>query len=79
MNIEELRSLRGIYRLVSTLDLPRPGPRELYNLLWMMRTRTNTQGSEKWSCPFDGSQLADWEAEVIHAVIANGNRLPVAG
>ncbi|MBJ7392294.1 MAG: hypothetical protein JHC85_12050 [Chthoniobacterales bacterium] len=79
VGIEKLRSLRNLYSLVRALDLPRPGPREIYSLLWLLRKKTNSQGSEKWTCPYEQSQVADWEAAVIQEVIANGNRLPQQG
>jgi len=79
VDIEKLRSFRRLYRLVDALDLPRPGPRELYSFLWLLGKKSNSQGSERWACPHEQSQLADWEAEVIQAIIANGNRLPQAG
>ena len=76
VDIEKLRSLRTLYSLVRALDLPRPRLREIYSLMWLLRMKSNTQGSKTWICPYDPSQLAGWEAGVIQDVIANGNRLP---
>lgn len=79
VDIEKLRSLRSLYDLVRALDLPRPGPGEIYSFLWLLRKKSNSQGSEKWKCPYEKNQLADWEAEVTQAIITNGNRCPQAG
>ena len=79
VNIETLSSLRILYGLVRALDLPRPGPGEIYSFLWLLRKKSNSQGSERWTCPHEQNQLADWEAEVIQATITNGNRPPQAG
>jgi len=76
VDIEKLRSFRSLYSLVDALDLPRPGLREMYSFLWLLRGKSNTQGSERWICPYDPGQLADWEAEVIQAIYTNGNRPP---
>ena len=79
LDIEKLRSFRSLYRLVDALDLPRPGLREIYSFLWLLRRKSNSQGSERWTCPYDRNQLADWEGEVTQAIITNGNRPPQAG
>ena len=68
ISLGELSTWKGIYRIVRELDLPRPGPFELYQLMWYMGKKTNTQGSEHWDCPFADSQLAAWEEEVLQAV-----------
>jgi hypothetical protein len=79
VGIEKLRSLRNLFSLADALDLPRPGLREIYSFLWLLRKKTNSQGSERWTCPYEQSQLADWEAGVIQAIITNGSRLPQPG
>lgn len=79
VDIADLRTIRSLYSLVNALDLPRPGLRGIYSFLWLLRNKSNTQGSEKWACPYEQNQLADWEAEVMQAIITNGNRCPLAG
>jgi hypothetical protein len=68
ISLTELGTFRGIYRMVRELDLPRPGMPEVYQLMWFLRQKTNTQGSDLWSNPFSDTQLAAWELEVLSAV-----------
>lgn len=68
ISLAELSTFKGIYRMVHELDLPRPGIPELYQLMWFLRQKTNTQGSDLWTNPFSEPQLAAWELEVLSSV-----------
>jgi hypothetical protein len=47
IEINELAKWQGIKRLIRELDLPKPGIKEIYTLLWLMREKSNTRRSEK--------------------------------
>lgn len=64
-SIEKISTPRGVLALVKGLDLPRPGLIQLKDFLWLLRRRTNTQGSETWQTPFSVSDLSTLEEEVI--------------
>lgn len=71
INIGELSKWKGIERLIGELELPKPGLKEIYTLMWLLREKTNTQGSEKLdSCNFSNEQLLDWE-NAVHEKIVN--------
>lgn len=64
-NIEALSKIFNIRNLAKAMDLPQPSLSQWKQMLWLLRRRTNTQGSEKWDSPFDSGQLLAWEEEVI--------------
>jgi hypothetical protein len=76
IDITDLRKWKGIQRLIGELELPRPGLKEIYTLMWLLREKSNTQGSEKLDgCNFSNEQLLGWENAVhektlnLHSVI----------
>jgi hypothetical protein len=65
IDINELAKWQGIKRLIRELDLPKPGIKEIYALLWLMREKSNTRGSEKNGHEtFSHEQLFGWESAV---------------
>jgi hypothetical protein len=65
IHINELAKWQGIKRLIRELDLPKPGIKEIYTLLWLMREKSNTRGSEKNGHEtFSPEQLSAWESAV---------------
>lgn len=69
IDINELAKWQGIKRLIGELDLPKPGLKEIYTLMWLIREKSNTQGSEKVRHgDFSAEQLAAWEYEVNRAI-----------
>ena len=65
IDIAELGNWKGILRLIGELELPKPSLKEIYNLMWLLREKSNTQGSEKVAdCNFSNKQLLGWENAV---------------
>jgi hypothetical protein len=71
IDITDLRKWKGIQRLIGELELPKPGLKKIYTLMWLLRKKSNTQGSEKMDgCKFSNEQLLDWE-NAVHEKIVN--------
>jgi hypothetical protein len=65
IDISELAKWQGIKRLIGELDLPKPRLKEIYTLMWLLRVKSNTQGSEKNGREtFSPEQLSEWESAV---------------
>ena len=70
IDIDELGKWKGIQRLIGELELPKPGLKEIYNLMWLLREKSNTQGSEKVTgCNFSNEQLLGWENAVHEKIV----------
>jgi hypothetical protein len=73
-SIDKLSTPGGALSLVKDLELPRPGLAQLRDFLWLLRRRTNTQGSEKWESSFTKTELSQWEEAVIAEVLHHASR-----
>jgi hypothetical protein len=69
IDITELAKWQGIKRLIGELDLPKPGLKEIYTLMWLLKEKSNTQGSEKNGLRvFSPEQLSVWENVVSNEI-----------
>ena len=74
VDINELAKWQGIKRLIGELDLPKPGLKEIYTLMWLLRVKSNTQGSVKNRREtFLSEQLSSWESSVNTDICKNTN------
>ncbi len=75
IDINELGKWKGILRLIWELDLPKPGLKEIYTLMWLLREKSNTQGSEQiQQSKFTSIELQKLEEEVLAEVNRLGNK-----